>query len=112
MSQWEVWLGVPHTSLPIEWDGKSEDGKQGKPLGLGDRLGVFAVEDVDGEPVLRVSGEIYAGLTTLEEFEDYHLTCEVQWGEKKYAPRLNAKRDSGILYHCVGRHGAFWNVWM
>ena len=27
-------------------------------------------------------------------------------------PRLNPKRDNGILYHATGPHGKFWNVWM
>lgn len=31
---------------------------------------------------------------------------------KKWAPREERQRDSGLLYHCTGEHGAFWNVWM
>jgi len=31
---------------------------------------------------------------------------------EKWEPRLNKKRDAGLLYHCTGDHGAFWNVWM
>lgn len=34
-----------------------------------------------------------------------------KWGERKWAPRLSAKRDSGILYHCYGKHGRFWKTW-
>lgn len=114
LTQWEVWTGVPHTSVPIDWDGKADNvRKDGEPLGLRDPgLDLFTVEEVVGEPVLRVSGQVYAGLTTREEFEDYHLSLEVKWGETKWAPRKNEKRDSGLLYHCVGRHGAFWQVWM
>ncbi|MDP4878460.1 MAG: DUF1080 domain-containing protein, partial [Opitutales bacterium] len=37
---------------------------------------------------------------------------QVKWGDKKWEPRLNDLRDSGILYHCHGEHGAFWQVWM
>ncbi|MGL5095389.1 MAG: 3-keto-disaccharide hydrolase [Planctomycetia bacterium] len=39
-------------------------------------------------------------------------TLQFKWGEKKWEPRKNDKRDSGLLLHCVGKHGAFWNVWM
>jgi len=63
--------------------------------------------------VLCITGEIYGGLTTLQESENYHLSAvQFKWGEKKWAPRENDKRDSGLLVHCVGEHGAFWNAWM
>jgi hypothetical protein len=91
---------------------ESEDGKTGTPVGLADPLKLFTVEMQDGKPILRISGQIYAGLTSKEEFENYHFTCQFKWGEKKWEPRLNSKRDSGVLYHCNGPHGAFWNVWM
>lgn len=63
-----------------------------------DHKGVFKVED----GVLHVSGEEFAALTTEKEYGDYHLKLEFKWGEKRYKPRENAKRDSGVLYHCVG----------
>ena len=34
-----------------------------------------------------------------------------RWGEKKWPPRLERRRDSGVLYHCYGDHGSFWKVW-
>jgi hypothetical protein len=115
LSQWEIFMGVPHESVAVPGfpPSTSKDGTTGTPLGLGkDPLKVFTVEMEDGKPVLRISGQIYAGLTTLEEFENFHFSCRFKWGEKKWEPRLDQKRDSGILYHCVGPHGAFWNVWM
>ncbi len=113
LSGWEVFTGVPHTTVDIEWDGKSDDGVTGVPLGLDrNERGIFTVIMEEGEPVLRVSGEIYAALTTREEHENYHLRLEFRWSEHKWAPRLTAKRDSGVLYHAVGSHGAFWNVFM
>jgi hypothetical protein len=48
----------------------------------------------------------------LEDFENYHFSTEFKWGEKRWPPRKKRKRDSGILFHCTGKHGAFWNVWM
>lgn len=113
LSKWEVFTGVPHTTVDIDWDGKGNDGITGKPLGLGrNERGIFTVIMAEGRPMLRVSGEIYAALTTKEEYENYHLKVEFRWSEKKWPPRLTEKRDSGVLYHCVGRHGAFWNVFM
>ena len=30
---------------------------------------------------------------------------EFKWGQKKWPPRENAVRDSGLLYYCVGQQG-------
>ena len=112
LNQWDVFMGVPHAATGIAGYEQS-DGMKGKPLGLNqDPRSVYQVKDIDGVPTLCISGEIYAGLSTKASFENYHLTMEVKWGEKKYAPRLKKKRDSGILYHAGGPHGAMWNVWM
>lgn len=63
-----------------------------------DPRGVFKVED----GLIHVSGEQFGCLTTDREFEDYHLTVEFRWGTKKWPPRENVVRDSGILMHGVG----------
>jgi hypothetical protein len=115
LSQWELWMGVPHTSVKGLPDGtpQHDNYNKGIPLGLNnDPKKVFSVIEEEGKPVLKITGEIYGGLTTLAEYGDYHFSCEVKFGDKKWEPRLNRARDSGLLYHCTGKHGAFWNVWM
>ncbi|MDA8959964.1 DUF1080 domain-containing protein [Akkermansiaceae bacterium] len=110
LSDWDIWMGVPHKTvkIPGQPDPTSEDGMKGTPLGLNnDPLKVFSVIAEDGHKVLKITGEIYGGLTTKEEFENYHITMQTKWGEKKWEPRLCDKRDSGLLLHCVGKHGAF-----
>lgn len=70
---WETFLGRPHRSsdLPGTRDAK---GEYAEPIGVGrDPKGVFSIVNVDGGPAIRVSGEIYGALTTVEEFGDYHL---------------------------------------
>ncbi len=112
LSQWDIFMGVPHYSVELEGYEKG-DGRNGTPIGLHkDPLQVFQVEMEGKEPVLHISGEIYGGLSTKQEYENYHLTLQFKFGEKKYAPRLKDKRDSGLLYHCQEPHGQFWNVWM
>ncbi len=69
---------------------------------------VFTVKD----GMIRVSGKIFGGFTTEEEYDNYHLVVEFRWGEKTFAPREKATRDSGILLHCVGADGATGGVWM
>jgi Domain of Unknown Function (DUF1080) len=114
LSQWELWMGVPHKSVQGLPEGTPQSNStRDKPLGLAnDPKKVFSVIEEDGKPVLKITGEIYGGLTTLKEYGNYHFSCEVKFGPKKWEPRLDRQRDSGVLYHCSGSHGAFWNVWM
>jgi len=48
---------------------------------------------------LHISGKEFGYIGTVAEVEDFHLRLKFKWGEKRYPPRENAKRDSGILYH-------------
>lgn len=41
-------------------------------------------------------------VATNAEYSDYVLKFEYKWGTKKFAPRANDKRDSGLLYHVTG----------
>ncbi len=67
---------------------------------------VFTVVDqVDGAPAIRVSGQGYGGFITEKEYQDYRLTVEFRWGLLTWGGRKNATRDSGILLHCQGRDG-------
>jgi hypothetical protein len=96
---WDTWLSRAHQSK--EQIGLNKDPK-----------GVYTVVTEDGKPVIRISGEIFGAITTKDEFENYHLRFEVKWGEKRWPPREKAVRDSGLLYHCVGPHGAGGGHWM
>ncbi|MDR2469901.1 MAG: DUF1080 domain-containing protein [Tannerella sp.] len=107
LSQWEVFIGVPNKDTEIQ--GYIHDGQ---PVGLRDPKGVYSVKMEHGEPVLHITGEIDGGLTSLKSYENYHLRFQFRWGLKRWAPRSDGPRDSGLLYHCVGKHGAFGNVWM
>ena len=107
-------MGVPHSSVTGLPAGtyQSNDVTKGTPLGLNnDPKKVFSTFTENGSTVLHITGEIYGGLTTKQAYANYHLSMDFKWGDRKWEPRLKAKRDSGILYHCHGEHGAFWNVW-
>lgn len=99
LSGWDTWLGKPY--------------KEKDPVGLNkDPKKIYTVVDVDGRPAIRISGEIFGALTSQKEFENYHLKLEFKWGEKRWPPREKVVRDSGLLYHCVGPHGAGGGFWM
>jgi len=112
LTQFEIFGGVPHGSLGLSGVPSDSDGIRGTPLGLNqDPLKVFSVVKENGEHVLRISGQMYSGLTTKKDYSNFHFRAQFKWGEKKWAPRTELIRDNGILYHCNGEHGAFWNVW-
>ncbi|MFO0891491.1 MAG: DUF1080 domain-containing protein [Isosphaeraceae bacterium] len=69
---------------------------------------VFSVRD--GQLV--ISGKEFGGITTRDEYQDYHLITEWKWGGKTWPPREKNTRDSGILLHCVGPDGAAGGHWM
>lgn len=103
LSGWE-----PYVSFQPETNAYDLVSKH-KPRGLNnDPKGVFSV--VDG--MIRVSGEEWGGLTSIDEFENFHLKFEMKWGEKKWPPREQVQRDSGLLYFAVGPQGAQSGHWM
>jgi 3-keto-disaccharide hydrolase len=99
LNGWDTWLGKPH--------------KGDKVVGLNnDPKKVFSVVTFEGQPAIRISGEIFGALTTKEEYENYSIRLEFKWGKQKWPPREAAARDSGLLYHCTGPHGAAGTFWM
>jgi len=114
LSQWENYLSY---SYPEGYDGeipKDAKGNDLKPIGLNkDTFGVFTMIEEEGQPVLRISGEIYGCVATKSSFENYHLKLQVKWGDIKWHPRKQLLKDSGLLYHSIGPHGAeSWRSWM
>ena len=113
LSQWEKWLGVPPRAYEVPGYVRGATPKDDPVLGLNrDPLDVFTLKVIDGESVLNITGQVFGGLTTLKSFENFHLRTQHRWGTRKWEPRLNAVRDNGILFHCIGEHGAGGKNWM
>lgn len=97
LSGWETFVSYQPESGDTTISGVNNDPRK-----------VFSV--IDG--TIRVSGEEWGALTSLDEFESFHLKFETKWGDKRWPPRHNTKRDSGVLYFAVGPHGAQSDHWM
>ncbi len=109
---WEAYIGVPVPSVDVPGLEKDASGNYTQPLGINnDPLQVFSIKEVDGEPALYVTGQIYGSFATIKEYENYHLRLEIKWGEHKWAPREDKLRNSGLLYHGTGPFGEGLNVW-
>ena len=66
---------------------------------------ITVVDQVDGAPAIRISGEKWGGLVTREAYRDYRLLVEFKWGPVTWGQRKNAARDSGVLVHAQGADG-------
>ena len=103
---WDTYLGPAYDTILNKHDTLAVPGLNNDPNK------VFSVVTIDNTPVIRISGSHNGGISTLQEFENYHLKLEFKWGELKFHPRKDRKRDSGLLYHAVGTHGADGGFWM
>jgi hypothetical protein len=106
LSGWDTYLGPAYDTIKNKFDSLTVLGLNNDP----DK--VFSVVNEDGAPAMRISGSHNGGISTQQEFENYHLKLEFKWGKQKWHPRKDRKRDSGLLYHAVGAHGADFGFWM
>src|SRR6185369_10565370 len=92
-----TWISLFNGKDLSNWNKYLAPPKEGEPpLGLNnDPRGVFTVVQVDGAPAIRVSGEMFGGITARGEFDNFHIRVEYKWGTKRWPPRANVGRDSG-----------------
>jgi hypothetical protein len=111
-------VGAGPTSAPITpketivlFDGKTRSDLSAfytwlPKFGREDPDRVFTVVDqIDGAPAIRVSGQHWGGFVTKDNYTNYKLVCEFRWGTVTWNPRKDKTRDSGILLHCQGEDG-------
>jgi Domain of Unknown Function (DUF1080) len=77
-------------------DGKGKNSDPDKVFQVHDGLIHIYKDAADGTPMP------FGYMATEKEYADYHLRFEYRWGDKRFAPRAQSKRDSGLLYHVVG----------
>jgi hypothetical protein len=111
LSNFDVYLSYHGKDILDVIQGKAS--KDLQPVGLNPKhQDVFTVSQEQGKPLLRISGEYYGCLQTREDFSNYHLRLDTRWGAKKWVPRLDEPKDSGILYHSRGPFGVdYWKSW-
>lgn len=113
LTGWYTWQRQPEPTSDVPGMAQDEEGNYIDPIGKNsDPLNVFTVVEEEGEPAIRISGEVFGILVTENEYENYHLKLQFKWGDEKFPPRVDKKMDSGILYHSIGLEGAWGGVWM
>jgi len=72
--------------------------------GYSDPDRVFTVVDqIDGSPAIRVSGERWGGIITRQEFSDYHLVVEFRWGLLTWGSEKAGRRTAASSSIARGR---------
>jgi hypothetical protein len=106
LNGWDTYLGpdVDDNGKPLS----------DRPLGLNnDPRKVFTIINDNGEKVIRISGENWGAIITKQEYENYHLQLQFKWGKLLWGQKKKGnKKDSGLLYHSVGKFGADYMAWM
>jgi hypothetical protein len=94
LAGWDTWLARPAPDA--------------EPIGLNrDPQGVFSVVEVDGRPAIRISGEQTGALSSQAPRGNYRLRLQYKWGDQQFGAGVGRPRNSGIVYHAHGQHGAF-----
>jgi hypothetical protein len=95
LSGWDTYVGPLYDTIKKEF--------AGEPIGLNSDIAkVFSVVTEDGKPAIRISGENFGGISTQQEFTNYHLRLEFKWGKLKWHPKREAKRR---LWRLLGLRG-------
>jgi len=109
---WETFMSTPDPAWEVPGMRRDDNGNYIEPVGANrDPLHVFAVETVDCEPAIHISGQGFGVMTTLESFGNFHLRLQIKWGEARWGKKATAPRDSGLLYFVHGSAGAVDGNW-
>ena len=112
LTGWDTYLGKPNAASNVPGLKRDQKGAYLEPIGVNrDPFNNFSVVSIDGRPAIHLSGEGFGMMTTQENFENYRLRLQFKWGQKKWPPREQAARDSGLLYHVHGEPGRSSGVW-
>lgn len=93
LDNWEKFLGPP-------FEGHEELAKTATPDN------VFSLVDMDGQKVIRISGEVFGSLATKDTFSNFHARMVMKWGKK-----ITRSLNCGFLYYGQGPLGAALGTW-
>jgi hypothetical protein len=101
LSNWRHFIAKPDKSFDVPGLKRDELGNYLEPIGYmsDDPLNIFSVVKLEGEPVIRISGQVIANLFTDQSYQNYHLKLKFKWGDIKWGWMKGRPRDGGVLYH-------------
>ena len=100
---------IPENDAP--WVNPFPNGEMGKtyitaPTDIPDGQKLFEVKKNSIEVLYDWKGQKapFGTITTTKKYSFYNLELEYKWGERNFEPRLEAKRDAGIIFHIKGEN--------
>ncbi len=112
LAGWETFMSKPDQTWEVPGLARDASGKYLEPIGMNrDPLRVFVIENVDGRPAIHISGQGFGVLSTITSYGNFHLRLQVKWGERRWGDRVNAPRDSGLMYFVHSAPGVTYETW-
>jgi hypothetical protein len=93
-----------------KWDipglARDTNGNYAQPVGKNnDPLHVFTVTNMDGGPVIHITGQGFGVMMTSGTFSNVHIRMQMKWGAQKWSKKIGQPYDTGLLYFCQGDAG-------
>lgn len=110
---WETYLAEPPPEVEVPGLTRTPTGVYTQVIGVNrDPFGAFSYVTLDGQTVVRISGDILGGIATTQTYSNFHLRLEFKWGALRPYQRPGQLRNSGVLYHGHGQHGEGNKRWL
>ena len=113
LAGWDIeMMNIPDPSWDVPGLKRDANGNYTEPLGKNnDPLRVFTVANMDGEPVIHVSGQGFGVMMTTGTFGNVHVHVEIKWGNLKWGKKIGKPFDTGLLYYCHSEAGVADRTW-
>ena len=105
-------MNIPDPAWDVPGLTRGADGLYHEPLGKNrDPLHVFTVTNMDGGPVIHVSGQGFGVMMTTATYTNVHVHVEIKWGDRRWSKKSNSPWDTGLLYFCHSEAGLADRTW-
>jgi hypothetical protein len=105
-------MNIPDKSWNVPGLQRDAAGNYTEPLGKNrDPLHVFTVTNLDGGPVIHVSGQGFGVMMTTAMFTNVHIRLQIKWGDLKWSKKIGKPFDTGLLYFCHSEAGLADRTW-
>jgi len=105
-------MNIPDPKWEVPGLQRGADGLYHEALGKNrDPLQVFTVTNLDGGPVIHISGQGFGVMMTTATFTNVHVRLQIKWGDRRWGKKSNSPWDSGLLYFCHSEAGPADRTW-
>jgi len=102
LAGWDTEMMIlPDSKWDVPGLARDANGNYTAPVGKNnDPLNVFTVTNLDGGPVIHISGQGFGVMMTTATFTNVHIRLQIRWGDRKWSKKIGQPFDTGLLYFC------------